>query len=179
LCLPTLFSKLTPSSSNHCDELYCVNHCNNCDVYLPHYDIDHCDYHSHCDTSISHCGTPSSHCDTSMASLPPEYCSLGQFPPPGLENCLPSARAPGSLPLSPTLVHDYPLCTQTLPPIASQPDRSNPPPPAPTNPTFSPPSPNHTNSLRILQWNSGGLSSCRTLFLSFLHSVRSGASLRD
>jgi len=43
--------------------------------------------------------------------------------------------------------------------MSSQIDHSNPPPPAPTNPTFSPRSPKYPNSLRILQWNSGGLSS--------------------
>jgi len=42
-----------------------------------------------------------------------------------------------------------------------------------TNPTFSPPSPNQPNSLRILQWNSGGLSSsCHAKLCSFLSSNR-------
>jgi len=85
--------------------------------------------------------------------------SVQTVPHPGFQNCLPSARVPGLLPPPPTIVQDYPFNAQTLPHIASQPDHSNPPLPAPTNP--SPPSPNHVNSLRIFQWNSGGLSSSR------------------
>jgi len=93
-------------------------------------------------------------------------------PPPGFENCLLNARALGPLPLPPTLVQDYPLSAQT-PYISSQTDHSNSPSPAPTNPTFSPPSPNHPNSLRNLQWNSSGLSSSRRSELcSFLSSNR-------
>jgi len=117
-------------------------------------------------------------------SLPPEYCFYAESSPsPGFENCLPSARVPGPLPPPPTLVQDYSFSAQNLSPIASQPDYSNPSAPAPTNSTTSPPSLNHLNSLRILQWNSSGLFSSRCaeicFFLSSNRPERSDASPRD
>jgi len=66
---PTLRSMFSRGDVGGCVCSPCsANHCTNCDVYLPQYDIDHCD-------------TSTSHCDTSMASIPPEYCSLADsFP---------------------------------------------------------------------------------------------------
>jgi len=104
---------------------------------------------------------------------PQNMVSMKIVPFPRFENCLSSTHVPGPLPPPPTLVQEYSFSAQTLPPIASQPDHSNPPPQAPTNHTPSSPSPNHLNSLCIVQCNSGGLSSSRRVELcSFLSSNR-------
>jgi len=152
-----MHSKPTPPSSIHFDHFQHIN---------SHCDTDHCEYHSHCDTPISHCNTP-------MVSIPQNIASMWTFvSPPGFENYFSSALVPGLLP-PPSFRITHPLCSQILPPIASQPDHSNPPPLATTNPTLDKPSSNHLKSLRILQWNSGGLSSSRRAALcSFLSTNR-------
>jgi len=195
--LPTLFSKLTSPSSNHCDEppLHCDNHCTIRDVFISHCDIDYCDYHSHCGTPISHCDTPvshcdtstsqcdnlTSHCDTSMASLPPEYCSHADSSPTSrFRELSPQRPCPRSISSATHLQSGYPLSAQILLPISQPaiPTHHLRPPPIPLSLHLVLTSRIPSAFFNGTQWPLL-IPSCRTLFLSFLQSIRSGAFPRD